>query len=187
MPGYSDVLNTREAAAFLGAHTQTIRKLARSGRLPSFKVGKDWRFRKEALLSWADEQRPTGDKCSVLIIDDEANFCLVMSKIIERLGYHTRHTTSAAMGLELVAEEAPDMILLDLKMPVMNGPQFLKKLRKTHPDLPVVIVTAYPDSDLMLQATKYAPLMLLAKPVDAQLLERTVRTLGNKTEIKRAG
>jgi len=69
-------------------------------------------------------------------------------------------------------------------MPGMNGPQFLEELRKTHPSLPVVIVTGYPDSELMQQATQYAPLMLLAKPIDSELLERTVRTaVGDKLTL----
>lgn len=66
----------------------------------------------------------------------------------------------------------------------MNGPQFLEELRKTHPDPPVVIVTGYPDSDLMKQATQYAPLMLLAKPAETDQLERTVRmVLGEKMAL----
>jgi DNA-binding NarL/FixJ family response regulator len=47
-------------------------------------------------------------------------------------------------------------------------------LREAHPDLPVVIVAGYPGSELMQQARQYAPVTLLAKPVDARLLERTV-------------
>jgi excisionase family DNA binding protein len=52
-----EVLNTKETAAFLGVHVETVRRLARSGALPSFKVGKDWRFRREVLLQWIEEQR----------------------------------------------------------------------------------------------------------------------------------
>ena len=50
-------------------------------------------------------------------------------------------------------------------------------LRQTHPALPVVIVTGYPDSDLMKQAMQYAPIMLLEKPVDVGILELTVRSV----------
>ena len=52
-----EVLNTQETAAFLGVHVETVRRLARSGALPSFKVGKGWRFRRDALLQWIDEQQ----------------------------------------------------------------------------------------------------------------------------------
>lgn len=178
----SDIFGIREAAAFLGAHEQTIRRLARRNAIPCFKVGRDWRFRKEALVRWSEEQKPGGGRCSVLVIDDEEKICWMMCGMLERFGCRTRQATSGKDGLDLVRQEAPDLILLDLMMPDMNGPQFLEELRKTHPELPVVIVTGYPESELMKQATQYAPVMLLSKPVETQLLERTVRTaVGAKT------
>ena len=90
-------------------------------------------------------------------------------------------------GLELVAKEVPDLILLDLVMPEMHGIQFLQLLREAHPELPVVIVTGYPDSELMKQASQYAPVMLLVKPVDAALLERTVRSVLGEKLVSVAG
>jgi excisionase family DNA binding protein len=54
----SDVLNAKEAAAFLKAHVETIRRLARRGEIPAFKVGKDWRFHQDALRRWSEEQNP---------------------------------------------------------------------------------------------------------------------------------
>ena len=51
-----NVLNTREAATYLNAHVETIRRMARRGDIPAFKVGKDWRFHKNALLRWSKEQ-----------------------------------------------------------------------------------------------------------------------------------
>ena len=182
MPRAPEVLNTQETAVFLGVHVETVRRLARSGEIPSFKVGKDWRFRKEALLRWSEEQqRPRAGRCSVLVIDDEEAICKALVRVVEQFGCRARQALSGANGLELVAQDAPDVILLDLVMPHMNGPQFLEELRKTQPTVPVVIVTGYPDGELMRQAMQYAPVLLLAKPVDAALLERTVRTvLGEK-------
>jgi excisionase family DNA binding protein len=184
----SDIFGIREAAAFLGAHEQTVRRLARRNAIPCFKVGRDWRFRKEALVRWTEEQQRGGweeerrddGSCSVLVIDDEKKICRAMSGMLQRFGCSVRQATRGQEGLTLVGQEVPDLILLDLMMPDMNGPRFLEELRKTHPELPVVIVTGYPDSDLMQQATQYAPVMLLSKPVDAQLLQRTVRTVVGK-------
>jgi excisionase family DNA binding protein len=59
MRNYSDVMNARDAGDFLKAHVETIRRRARRGEIPAFKVGKDWRFHKEALLSWTQGQDPT--------------------------------------------------------------------------------------------------------------------------------
>jgi len=89
MPRAPEVLNTQETAVFLGVHVETVRRLARSGEIPSFKVGKDWRF-----------------------------------------GCRARQALNGADGLELVAQDAADLILLDLVMPHMNGPQLLED--RTH-------------------------------------------------------
>jgi len=182
--GVNEFLNVFEASALLGVHDQTLRKLARQKKIPAFKVGKEWRLRREALIRWADEQgvaNPDETSCSVLVIDDEEKVCAALARTVERFGCRARQATDGQTGLELVARETPDIILLELKMPHMNGPQFLAKLRDTHPYLPVVIVTGYPESDLMLEATKYAPVMLLSKPIEQEPLERTIRSfLGEK-------
>ena len=73
-----------------------------------------------------------------------------------------------------MARDPPDLVILDLMMAGINGAQFLRELRTTHPSLPVVVVTGYPDSDLMAKAMNYGPLLLLAKPVDTAQLTRTV-------------
>jgi excisionase family DNA binding protein len=52
----TDVLNAKEAAGFLKAHVETIRRMARIGEIPAFKLGKDWRFHKEALRRWMEGQ-----------------------------------------------------------------------------------------------------------------------------------
>jgi excisionase family DNA binding protein len=193
-------MNAEEAAASLAVHVETLRRLARRGRIPAFKVGKDWRFRRESLGRWSETQglrspplarsgqlTASCASITVLIIDDDIKFCRALSRVVERLGYRATHSTDAAIGLKLVSSAPPSLVFLDLKMPGMNGPQFLSELRKTHPDLPVVIVTGFPDGELMYQAAQYAPLLLLAKPVEAVLIENTVRTvLGERQRAARA-
>ena len=177
MPATTDILNISEAATFLGVHEQTIRKLARRGAIPAFKVGRDWRFRKEALLNWSDEQQNMKRNNLILIIDDEEGICKALTRIVENLGYRANCALSAERGLELVSLETPNLILLDLQLQNMNGAQFLKELRKTQPIIPVIIVTGYPESDLMQQCAQYAPVMLLTKPIERTLLERTMQSI----------
>jgi len=56
MKNDSDVLNAKEAAEYLKAHVETVRRMARRGEIPAFKVGKDWRFHKKALQQWSEDQ-----------------------------------------------------------------------------------------------------------------------------------
>jgi excisionase family DNA binding protein len=180
-----EVLNAQQTADFLGVHVETVRRLARRGDLPSLKVGKDWRFRKGALLRWSEDQERGGSRYSVLVVDDEEPICRAMTKILERFGCRVRQATDGRMGLQLVRHETPDVILLDLLMPDMNGPQFLAELRTTHADLPVVVVTGYPDGELMLEAARHPPVMVLPKPVNGELLERALRVALGKRAAAR--
>ena len=189
---HDDFLNVADAAAWLGVHIQTMRRLARQKKLPAFKLGRDWRFRRQALVQWADAQHrvdtPGRDACSVLVIDDDDGVARGLSRLLGGFGCQARLASGGIDGLAQVAQAVPDLILLDLVMPEMNGPEFLAELRRVHPELPVAIVTGYPDSELMIEATRYAPVMLLAKPIEPELLERTVRTaLGDKLAMRSKG
>ena len=180
----SEVFTTSQAADFLEVHVQTIRRFARAGRIPGFKIGADWRFRREALVQWADnqrfEERGNNGACTVLIVDHEEKAGAALARMTEQFGCCTRQALSAKVGLELIDEEAPDLILLDLMIPGMNCPSFLKELRKKYPTLPVAIVTGHPDSELLKDVMLHGPILLVPKPVDSELLERTMRTVVGK-------
>jgi len=175
MPYGPDVMNAVEAAHFLGAHVETVRRLARKGEIPAYKVGKDWRFRREALRHWIESRSLRDRPPNILVVDDEKEFCNFIHPFTEPKGYVVHSALTGEEGLAWVFRQRIDLILLDLKMDGMNGPQFLCELRKTHPDLPVIIVTGYPDGNLMLEATQYGPLMLLPKPVKREQVLSSLR------------
>jgi excisionase family DNA binding protein len=179
------ILNIRDAAAFLGVHEETVRRLARRAVLPSFKVGRDWRFRRDALLRWSEKQAGSSGQPSLLVVDDEPLSLGTLARMAARLGWEARQAGSALDGLRLVRQRPPDVILLDLFMPDMNGIEFLAELRVSHSDLPVVIITGQPDSELVNDAARYAPVMLLAKPIEAALLERTLGAVVPAKEQRR--
>ena len=325
MASENDFMNVSDAAALLGVHIQTLRRLARQKKIPAFKVGRDWRFPREALLRWVEEQQLGTGPASVPIADDKtdgsapgprlagrtlarwsprtgrdgsirssrgvqptwcdrsadpgsgAGFgdpqgphdCLRWSAKARTRDAHpsprgqdpssgprrregrigrglpfraahpgdrgagrpasqlpravktgqlcrrARHLLCAHRGRRRedlpgaasngreVSAAAPELPpaerrastlwaakrrtdLLDLLMPEMNGPQFLEELRKIHPDLPVVIVTGDPDGELMKAAALYAPVMLLAKPVESRTA-RTHNTNGDgRQDVQRA-
>jgi len=182
-------LNAPQVAELLGLHLESVRKMARDGRLPAFKAGRGWRFDRADLEAWKQRQQRGGppDARQVLVVDDEAQVRDVIGRLAGRLGYRVRQASDGEAGLARVREARPDLILLDLVMPGMNGPQFLARLRADHPTLPVVIVTSYPDSELMVEASRHAPLLLLAKPIDLGALERTLRSVLGGEMVANAG
>lgn len=182
----SNVLDSHEAARLLGAHVESLRRMARRGDIPAYKIGKDWRFNKQALLHWAETHHSRQRPPLILVVDDEKSFRDTTRIFLEKERWRVATAANGEESLDLVRRERPDMVLLDLMMPGMSGVDVLKELHAIDPDLPVVVITAYPDSELMAQALRYPPVMLLPKPVDKLTLVRTVRRVlegsGDRTQ-----
>jgi excisionase family DNA binding protein len=170
MPERQDVLTAQQAAVLLNAHVETIRRMARRGGIPAFKIGKDWRFRKSALLDWSKTNPGIKKIINILMIDDDEAVCRLMRRLLEPLGYQVITTPNGIEGLDILGNELVNLVLLDLEMPEMSGPDFLRELRKGHKNVPVIIVTGYPDSNLMMEASHFGPLTLVPKPINKSLL-----------------
>lgn len=167
------VLNTQEAATLLGVHKETVRRLARKGALPCFKIGKDWRFRRDALLQWMElppkEGRFPQPPC-LLVIDDDPGVRKLLRNILEKQQYKVLTAAGSQEGLTLVDQHTVQLVLLDLKMPGMSGPEVIRELKKKQPHLPVIIVTGFPDSQMMMEVYVQCPVMLIPKPIDKEAL-----------------
>lgn len=82
-------------------------------------------------------------KIKVLLIDDESDFTKPMSFWLESKGYSVMAASDGKSGIRLVKEYAPNVIFLDLNMPVMDGLTALKKIRAINKGLPVIMISAY--------------------------------------------
>ena len=110
-----------------------------------------------------------GDKIRVLMVDDEEKFRATTEKILKRKGFDT---ILAASGEEAInrLNENPDVVILDIKMPGMDGHQALEEIKKHSPDLPVIMLTghgALPSAKEALQKGAYD---YLSKPCDIDIL-----------------
>ena len=182
MPPNRNLLNTREAADFLRVHVETNRRLARKGKLPRYKVGRQWRIPKDALVEWATAHGLRSEASRVLIVDDERVIRESLRLILEGDGYSVSVAPDGTAALAQMGQELPDVVLLDLQMPVMDGPTTLRAIRDAHGGVPVIIVTGYPDSDLMTSALECAPFMMLPKPVEPAQLLATIRLALNGSQ-----
>lgn len=170
-----DILDAREAARFLGVHEETLRRLAREKKIPAYKLGGGWRFNKSFLYRWAESQQASRRRKTILVVDDDQAVREVVRSALEKASFGVATAAGGVQALAEIARETPDLILLDLKMPDMDGPTTLAKIRERLGDIPVVIITGYPDSELMAKALECGPIMLLTKPVRPRQLVQTVR------------
>ena len=179
MADISDVLDARQASQYLRIKEQTIRRLARNSELPAFKVGGVWRFKKSFLDRWAEDQQMYRRRRKVLVVDDEQDVLDVVREALEGAGFRATTAAGGPEALRLITVETPDLVILDLKMAKMDGPTLLKQIRAKWGNIPVVILTGYPESDLMNRALQFSPLTLLAKPfTPAQIVDTVKSALG---------
>jgi len=185
----SRAFKASEAAEYLGAHVETIRRMARRGEIPSFKVGKDWRFRETELNRWVETHHLRQRSAHILAVDDEENFLNSLRRMLHDAPYRISTVTDGMQALELISRVPPDVVLLDLKMPDMSGPATLREIRKIDEKLPVIIITGYPNSELMNEALQYSPFLMLPKPVEIkQLIDAVDLALnGSKSKGAHAG
>jgi excisionase family DNA binding protein len=178
-------LKPGEAAEYLSVHVETIRRMARRGDIPSFKVGRDWRISESALKRWEETHSQGLKAVHVLAVDDDDALLRMIRNTIKRYRYRVSTASSGNQALEIIQRDTPDLVLLDLKMPGMSGPMTLKEIRKIDKNLPVIIITGYPDSDLMMEALSHSPFMVLTKPFDVKKMFEAVDLALNGARSKR--
>ncbi len=173
MADVDEVLDVQAAAAYLKLNDQTLRRFAREGQVPAFRLGGRWRFKRSVLDAWAEARHEGGQNgangaTTVLVVDDEQAILDPVSRVLESEGFSVAMALDGSDALEQIQRQIPDLVLLDLTMNGMDGPTTLREIRSRWRDLPVIVLTGYPDSVLMQQALKFSPLILLAKPADPE-------------------
>jgi len=100
----------------------------------------------------------------ILVIDDNKNMQIILRNILTDEGYDIDTADNGKAGLELVKEFQPDLVLLDIRLPQMNGMDVLKKIKEKHKDLLVIMITAFGDIKTAVQAMKLGAYDYVTKP-----------------------
>jgi len=111
---------------------------------------------------------------TILVADDEAAQRRLLCGFVESLGFRAQEASSAEEALEMIRGHAPDMVLLDVRLPGMSGIEALAEIRKMADKLPVLLITAYADLRQAVAAVKGGADDYLAKPVDLDELETAI-------------
>ncbi len=172
----TEIMTAQELSAYLKITTTTIYKLAQQGEIPSFKVGSEWRFKKELVDRWLEKGVGHSPK-KVLVVDDEPAICELYQRALDRKKYSVNVSHSGKEAIQAASQTNYDYIFLDLKMPEMNGVETFKEIKKLNLGAMVVIVTAYPDSELLSEAMRLGPLTVILKPLDLNEIQRSVESL----------
>ncbi|MHC4617326.1 MAG: response regulator [Planctomycetota bacterium] len=120
----------------------------------------------------------------ILVVDDELDFVSTIESRLRLCKYDVVTAANGREGLEKACSERPDLLLLDTRMPVMNGHEMLERMRKdsTLKDVPVIMLTALCEPEDIATASSYGIADYIAKPFDfADLLEKISAVLQGKT------
>lgn len=117
----------------------------------------------------------TNNNARVLIIDDEVDLCDMISHILNKSGYITYIASDGNVGMEIFNKEFPNVVILDLRMPGINGIEILRQIRNINNEIPVIIVTAYGEIRSAVEAIKIGAYDYITKPFDNEELELTVK------------
>jgi len=120
------------------------------------------------------------EKVSILVVDDNEEFCQNVADILEMKDYAITTAYDGRKAIELVKQNGFDLILMDVRMPVMDGVEAFKKIKQVAPHIPVIMVTAYAVEDLVREALREGAFGFLPKPLDFdRLLARIQRAIPN--------
>ena len=114
------------------------------------------------------------EKKKILICDDEEGVRESLKLILED-NYSLSFSATGNEALEKVKNESPDIVILDIKMPKMNGLETLKEIKKTSPNTKVIIASGYKSTETAQEAIKLGASDYVVKPFDSNLLLKAIQ------------
>lgn len=115
----------------------------------------------------------------ILIVDDSRTELMYMSEILDRGGYAVKTASNAEDALRLIQGDRPDLLLLDVVMPGLNGFQFTRQLNKSpeFSDIPIILCTSKNQETDRVWGMRQGAIDYLVKPVDEKLLLSKIKAL----------
>ena len=111
----------------------------------------------------------------ILVIDDEERMCWVLERALSHEGYQVVTATRGLRGIDLTQETDPSLVILDLKMPDIDGIEVLKEIKKINPSIPVIMITAHGTIDTAIEAMKIGATDYITKPFKLDKLKVLVK------------
>ncbi len=119
-------------------------------------------------------------KAKILLVDDDRDICETLSDILETENYDVTYVLDGFQALDILAKEKFDVVLMDIRMPGINGVETFKKLKPIAPETPVIMVSAYAVEDLIKEAIREGAFATLQKPVDFDVLVKNIESARNR-------
>jgi excisionase family DNA binding protein len=188
-------LTTEEVLEYLQVNLRTVYRLIKAGKIPAVRVGRQWRFRKRDIDAWLDSQHPrsaapkslpaerparaAADRPRVLVVDDEASIRDLLSKTLALADYEVDVSPDGRSALERMRLYQYDLLIVDLKMPGMDGLAVIREAKRYKTDLAVIIITGFSTESSAIEAVNLGVSGYLTKPFRVpEVLKAASKALG---------
>ena len=192
-------LTTEEVLEYLQVNLRTVYRLIKAGKIPAVRVGRQWRFRKRDIDAWLDSQRPRGGaraaaaqaaapprpaapasaRPRVLVVDDEASIRDLLAKTLALAEYEVDVSADGHSAIERMRLYSYDLLIIDLKMPGIDGLTVIREAKRYKSDLPVLIITGFSTESSAIEAVNLGVAGYLTKPFRVpQVLAAAAKALG---------
>ncbi|MBO8165340.1 MAG: response regulator [Brevibacillus sp.] len=110
----------------------------------------------------------------ILVVDDQYGIRILLYEVLGKEGYATFQAANGKQALEIVQKESPHLVILDMKIPGMDGIEILKHIKSIDKNIKVIMMTAYGELDMIKEATQLGALTHFTKPFDIDELRHAV-------------
>jgi excisionase family DNA binding protein len=175
-----NLLTVKETAEYLRIPLPTVYYLVQRGKIPAIQIGGRWRIKKSALDRDILRQDKQGQP-TVLVVDDDLGLQDLFRTFLKKIGFSRVVVGTAKEAIKSLRKQKFDLMFLDLQLPDAPGDQVYKTAKQIDPDLNVIVITGYPDSEILDRILQVSPVTVLKKPLKVEQLNQTVKILGHKT------
>ena len=194
-------LTTEEVLAYLQVNLRTVYRLIKAGKIPAVRVGRQWRFRKRDIDAWLDSQRPRGagkgatvgaapapvaspraanERPRILVVDDESSIRDLLAKTLSLSDYDVDTAPDGRAALERLRLYVYDLLIVDLKMPGIDGLTVIREAKRLKSDIPVIVITGFSTESAAIEALNLGVTSYLTKPFRVpQVLAAAAKAIGD--------
>jgi excisionase family DNA binding protein len=180
-----NLLTVKETAKYLRIPLPTVYYLVQRGQLPAIQIGGRWRIKKNALDKDILKEEKSGQP-TVLVVDDDESLQNLFKLFLKKIGFSRVVVGTVKEAIAALEKQRFDLVFLDLKLPDGPADDVYDFIKREQPDCPIIIITGYPDSEMLDRILAKGPITVLKKPLKTEQLQQTVKILGHKDAIKLA-
>jgi len=181
-----NLITVKETAEYLRIPLPTVYYLVQRGQIPAVQIGGRWRVKKDLLDRDVLHKEEDSGQPTVLVIDDDEALQEMFKLFLKKAGLSRLVVGTGKDALAALDKQKFDLCFLDLQLPDITGDEVYSVAKQKYPELPIVIITGYPDSEMMNNILKHGPVTVLKKPLKVEDLQETLRHLGHKASAKKA-